>query len=360
MFTSFFQYLLLLPSYVNILLIYAFCNLHDVSWGTKGDNGSAKDLGQVKITTKNGEKVAEVKSTRQEDIEDLYRQAKAELRIPMEHVKEKRSQETKRQDADRNFRTHIVLWFLGVNMVIILVLTSNTVTEWLNTKFNPDPAQTHFNPYLVSGLATELLIILVRGVSRTPIGQNSAKVMLTMHRKPFSGPSSPFPPHASRAVFSISSSIISAYNLHLLGQPQRTSPRLCVRCRLSRLHRHAQVSKRGWNASNWRQIGSYPFSFISSFWEHLLSSFMRGIVCLEEEGEGEEIGRVRRREGEGRGGGWVTGAALRLLSCLCFEPDGASTYSWTVLLWSHQASFSKGVVTLPKQGMLMFPQCCRV
>lgn len=150
MFTSFIQYLLLLPSYVNILLIYAFCNLHDVSWGTKGDNGSAKDLGQVKVTTKNGEKVAEVKSTRQEDIEDLYRQAKAELRIPMEHVKEKRSQETKRADADRNFRTHVVLWFLGVNMVIILVLTSHTVTEWLNTKFNPNPEETNFNPYLVS------------------------------------------------------------------------------------------------------------------------------------------------------------------------------------------------------------------
>lgn len=30
MFTSFFQYLLLLPSYINILNIYAFCNIHDV------------------------------------------------------------------------------------------------------------------------------------------------------------------------------------------------------------------------------------------------------------------------------------------------------------------------------------------
>lgn len=30
MFTSFLQYLLLLPSYINILNIYAFCNIHDV------------------------------------------------------------------------------------------------------------------------------------------------------------------------------------------------------------------------------------------------------------------------------------------------------------------------------------------
>lgn len=44
MFTSFVQYILLSPSYVNVLNIYAFCNIDDVSWGTKGDTG-AQDLG---------------------------------------------------------------------------------------------------------------------------------------------------------------------------------------------------------------------------------------------------------------------------------------------------------------------------
>jgi len=57
MLTSFIQYLLLLPSYVNILLIYAFCNLHDVRWGTKGDNGSSKDLGQAKKVEKDGKEM---------------------------------------------------------------------------------------------------------------------------------------------------------------------------------------------------------------------------------------------------------------------------------------------------------------
>lgn len=57
MITSFVQYLFLMPSYVNILLIYAFCNLHDVSWGTKGDNGSAKDLGQAKKVEKDGKEM---------------------------------------------------------------------------------------------------------------------------------------------------------------------------------------------------------------------------------------------------------------------------------------------------------------
>src|SRR5277367_5237709 len=64
MFTSFIQYLLLSPSYVNILYIpcvlhlmnsnvYAFCNTHDVSWGTKGDNTMKTDLGVVKVGTDN-------------------------------------------------------------------------------------------------------------------------------------------------------------------------------------------------------------------------------------------------------------------------------------------------------------------
>ncbi|KAM9902509.1 hypothetical protein OXX69_008284 [Metschnikowia pulcherrima] len=48
MFTSFVQYLLLSPAYVNVLNIYAFCNIDDVSWGTKGDTG-AKDLGAAKV-----------------------------------------------------------------------------------------------------------------------------------------------------------------------------------------------------------------------------------------------------------------------------------------------------------------------
>ncbi|CAG8456375.1 2031_t:CDS:2 [Gigaspora margarita] len=38
MFSCLVQYLLLVPSYINILMIYTFCNTHDVSWGTKGDN----------------------------------------------------------------------------------------------------------------------------------------------------------------------------------------------------------------------------------------------------------------------------------------------------------------------------------
>lgn len=37
MITSFAQYTLLTPSFINILQVYALCNIHDVTWGTKED-----------------------------------------------------------------------------------------------------------------------------------------------------------------------------------------------------------------------------------------------------------------------------------------------------------------------------------
>lgn len=53
MFTSFLQYLLLTPTYINVLNVYALCNTHDLSWGTKGSN-DAPGGGSVK-SGKNGD-----------------------------------------------------------------------------------------------------------------------------------------------------------------------------------------------------------------------------------------------------------------------------------------------------------------
>ncbi|WVF67538.1 hypothetical protein IAT40_002294 [Kwoniella sp. CBS 6097] len=160
MLTSFVQYLLLLPSYVNILLIYAMCNLHDVSWGTKGDNGASKDLGSAKKVEKDGKEMAEVAlPTKQEDVEALWQQARQELRVPAKEKAEKRSAETKRADADRNFRTNVVLLFLGSNLLVILLFTSSAFLNWVNTHFTSATEST-FNPYLtvifwaVLGLST--------------------------------------------------------------------------------------------------------------------------------------------------------------------------------------------------------------
>jgi len=78
MFTSFIQYLLLLPSFVNILMVYAFCNTHDVSWGTKGSTKDAtSNLGS--ITAKPGENI-HVELPTKENINSRYEKLLPELK----------------------------------------------------------------------------------------------------------------------------------------------------------------------------------------------------------------------------------------------------------------------------------------
>ncbi|KAG2236413.1 hypothetical protein INT48_008395, partial [Thamnidium elegans] len=68
MVTSFLQYFLLTPSYINILNTYAFCNTHDVSWGTKDLFSSLPYLGHVETK----ETTAEVTMPQQKDVGLLY------------------------------------------------------------------------------------------------------------------------------------------------------------------------------------------------------------------------------------------------------------------------------------------------
>jgi cellulose synthase/poly-beta-1,6-N-acetylglucosamine synthase-like glycosyltransferase len=80
LFTSFLQYMLLLPSFTNLLTVYAFCNTHDVSWGTKGENRLERDLGVAKTTTKHGVEAVEVElPAEQIDINLQYEDAVHDL-----------------------------------------------------------------------------------------------------------------------------------------------------------------------------------------------------------------------------------------------------------------------------------------
>ncbi|TFK26808.1 chitin synthase 2 [Coprinopsis marcescibilis] len=150
MFTSFLQYMFLLPSYVNILMMYAMCNLHDVTWGTKGDNGAAKDLGGAKkVKGEDGKEMMEVAvPTAREDVDQLWQASQSSLRIKPIEEKEKRDASTKQADSDRNSRTNVVLAWVGSNMMLILVFTSSAFNEWVQQNFQ-NASSGAFNPYLV-------------------------------------------------------------------------------------------------------------------------------------------------------------------------------------------------------------------
>jgi chitin synthase len=149
MFTSFIQYMFFLPSYVNILMMYAMCNLHDVTWGTKGDNGAAKDLGGAKkVKGEDGKEMMEVEIvTERDDVDKLWNASRSALRIPPPEQKEHRDAATKQTDRDRNSRTNVVLAWVGTNMVMIVVFTSTAFDNFV-ASYIKNSGDSTFNPYL--------------------------------------------------------------------------------------------------------------------------------------------------------------------------------------------------------------------
>ncbi|TFK87587.1 glycosyltransferase family 2 protein [Polyporus arcularius HHB13444] len=149
MFTSFIQYMFWLPSYVNILMMYAMCNLHDVTWGTKGDNGSSKDLGGAKkVKGEDGKELMEVElPTAREDVDQVWAASRTALSFKPAEEKEHRDAATKQADHDRNSRTNVVLAWVGTNIIMILVFTSTAFTKWVNDHVT-STKDANFNPYL--------------------------------------------------------------------------------------------------------------------------------------------------------------------------------------------------------------------
>ncbi|KAF9966690.1 Chitin synthase, class 2 [Mortierella alpina] len=132
MLTSFIPYLFFLPAYVNILMVYAFCNTHDVSWGTKGDN-KAPELGGATKVTKDGQEVIKLeKPSNREDIDAIYQLNMQELSVRPEALKEKRDAKTKQEDYYKMFRTRLVLTWMFSNAVLVIANDKNAM----------------FNPYL--------------------------------------------------------------------------------------------------------------------------------------------------------------------------------------------------------------------
>ncbi|PPJ51224.1 hypothetical protein CBER1_08062 [Cercospora berteroae] len=127
MFTSSAQYFALLPSYIATLQVYAFCNAHDVTWGTKGDNVLKKDLG-VATANKNGTVELEMPSE-QLDIDSGYDEALRNLRdrveVPAPGISESQLQE----DYYRAVRTYVVIVWMICNAILAMAITevySNT------------------------------------------------------------------------------------------------------------------------------------------------------------------------------------------------------------------------------------------
>ena len=128
MFTSFIQYLLVAPSFINILMIYAFSNWHDVSWGTKGsDKAEALPSAQTKKDDKGTATVVEEVDKPQADIDSQFEATVKRALTP--YVEPKSKDESTLEDSYRNFRTRLVATWIFSNALLALAITSDSLDK---------------------------------------------------------------------------------------------------------------------------------------------------------------------------------------------------------------------------------------
>ncbi|CCH43582.1 chitin synthase [Wickerhamomyces ciferrii] len=135
------QYFLLLPSYTCTLQIFAFCNTHDVSWGTKGENNPTKSLGTAIIKKdSSGHEIVEVEMpSDQLDIDGAYKSTLNNISI--QRLRNKQPEKEPRQpvlseDYYRDVRTRVVLTWLITNLVLVMAVSQvYSATETATNKY---------------------------------------------------------------------------------------------------------------------------------------------------------------------------------------------------------------------------------
>lgn len=131
MFTSFAQYLLLSPAYTNILNIYSFCNIHDVSWGTKGDT-PAKDLGAAKSTANHDELVMIAPGVESEQNESYLNTLELLRTVPPPApVNKKKAHDDSYYAFIRTIT--VLVWMVTNAILICIVLEAGGVSTLVNT-----------------------------------------------------------------------------------------------------------------------------------------------------------------------------------------------------------------------------------
>lgn len=134
MFTSSLSYFLLLPSYICTLQVYAFCNTHDISWGTKGDNVIHTDLGSASTHGKGGTVELEMPSE-QLDIDSGYDEALRNLRDRLEVPEAPTSESQQQEDYYKSVRTYMVVTWMAANAVLAMAVSEAYGTDSVGTNY---------------------------------------------------------------------------------------------------------------------------------------------------------------------------------------------------------------------------------
>lgn len=119
--TSSIQYFLMLPSFLCTLQIFAFCNTHDVSWGTKGSDDAAKPIPSAEVI-QGPDGITIVTDQWPQDIDNKYSEIKSRLK-EKEIVEPNVDVVQRKNDYYRDIRTRIVMVWMLSNLVLIMIVT---------------------------------------------------------------------------------------------------------------------------------------------------------------------------------------------------------------------------------------------
>ncbi|KAG8979485.1 hypothetical protein FRC05_008474 [Tulasnella sp. 425] len=158
MFTSFIPYIILSPMYLNILTIYAFCNLDDISWGTK-DDGKVDDLGTVKEADPGMVELEIVAEPG--DVNTAYLEAlnNIKTRRPfLGDIKRAQSQGEKEQatkDYYASVRTNVLLsWILTNGLLMVFILSGDSLKSTFSDAAQSSKTRVYMTFILVFVAAT--------------------------------------------------------------------------------------------------------------------------------------------------------------------------------------------------------------
>ncbi|GAA97898.1 glycosyltransferase family 2 protein [Mixia osmundae IAM 14324] len=117
------QYCVVAPSFTNVLNVFAFCNLHDVSWGTKGSD-SAASLPKAKVEKDKDKEdepaVVQVYDRLQADVDADFKLTISRALSP--HIVEEEVAARDPDDCNKQFRTRLVAIWLFTNVVLAVAV----------------------------------------------------------------------------------------------------------------------------------------------------------------------------------------------------------------------------------------------
>ncbi|PYI36299.1 chitin synthase [Aspergillus indologenus CBS 114.80] len=145
--TSSWAYFMGMTTGINILMVYAFCNWHDVSWGTKGsDKAEALPSVQTKKDDDGKQNFIEEIDKPQADIDSQFESTVKRALAPWIEPEEESGKSL--DDAYKNFRTMLVCLWVFSNLLVALLITSTGVDKMCLTNTSTTRTSWYFEVIL--------------------------------------------------------------------------------------------------------------------------------------------------------------------------------------------------------------------